>query len=89
MYYTNIKFNCPRCGDGQPIYEAWGNVTTFHYVDTIDEDGIIDMTDIAEAEFRKSDRDGCYCATCFSYITDDLNNYMKENPDLITWETRD
>jgi hypothetical protein len=89
MYYTNIKYHCPKCGEGQDIYQAWGNVTTFHYVDTIDEWGNADMTEIAEAEFRKSDRDGFYCATCFAFITYDLNDEIKNKPELFIWETRD
>jgi len=86
MYLTNIKYNCPQCGDGQPIYQAWRKVITFHYVDTIDEDGFAEMTEIAEAEFRKSHRDGFYCASCFSFITNDLNSYMRDEPELFTWE---
>jgi hypothetical protein len=52
----------------------------------MDEDGIAAMTEIAEAEFRKSDRDGFYCATCLAFITYDLYDELKNNPELFTWE---
>ncbi len=86
MYYENIKYNCPKCGNNQDIYRAWRNVTTFHYVDTPDEDGIADLTEIAEADFVTGHLNGFWCATCFAFITYDLNDEIKNKPELFTWE---
>jgi hypothetical protein len=89
MPLKNIKFLCPLCKTYQPIYQIWGNVTTFHQVDTIDDDGFAEMTEISEAEFRKSELDGFVCSKCFQFITYDLNNYIKEFPKLFTMEKED
>lgn len=86
VYYHDITYNCPKCGKQESIYQAWGNVTTFHYVDTVDVWGNADMTEISEAEFRKSDRDGFYCAGCFEFITYDLLGEFQTKPELFNWE---
>jgi hypothetical protein len=84
MPYLDINYECPYCSVVSPVLVAVHNVIAMHYVAAIDN-GYLELGELSDIEYRKSNYGGYYCSACGAFICKDLGNDLERNPEYFTF----